>query len=262
MGMFTASAFLYRAGTAAKFIGTAQGTAGCGCNRAGRAQISPERYAGKDGAKGEKPMNMQNVLQQTRIVLGDSAALKFSDAQLQAALQSVLETVNGRVPRIACVELTQTPADHMLSITPEVEYRDVLAVECLDLHPPRSVAFIYERMDGSLKVWLLPPLPELNYQHWRVKLVCDHQLQGMDGAETSTIPDSCLMLLVYGVAARALQMRNAQFAESANQASGKMQNAERMAVGFEAQFERLLQAWQFSQPVVADVLPSSGWPPI
>ena len=207
-------------------------------------------------------MNMESILQQARVVLNDNSAIRFSDAQLELALASVMETINSRVPRILSIEITQMPVDACLQFAPEMVYRDVLAVECLDTTPPEEIAFKAEQGEDQLKLWLLSPLPVSVCQHWRVKMICDHNLEGMDGAETSTIPASCAALLVYGVAGKALQMRNIQLAESANQAGTKVQATERQSAGFEAQFQQLLSAWQSSQAAPAASLPTLGWPPV
>jgi hypothetical protein len=81
----------------------------------------------------------------------------------------------------------------------------------------------------------------------------------LDGALTSTIPTSCELLLAYGMASRALQMRSVQLAESANSLVSS-QVGERQAGEYETHFEALLRAWQQGQPVPMAVLPQeSGW---
>jgi hypothetical protein len=203
-------------------------------------------------------MNADQLIQRARILLGDKAGLKFSREQLEAALSSVLAQVNSQVPHIVTMESMQAVVDHTLTLESETAIRDVLQVECLDFQPARRALFTYQEA-GSTQIRLTETWPSAQTMTWRIKLVTDHQLEGLDGALTSTIPTSCELLLAYGMASRALQMRSVQLAESANSLVSS-QVGERQAGEYETHFEALLRAWQQGQPVPMAVLPQeSGW---
>jgi hypothetical protein len=201
-------------------------------------------------------MNADQLMQRARILLGDKAGLKFSSEQLEAALASVLAQVNSQVPHVVTLESVQPVVDQTLTLQCETMIRDVLQVECLDFQPARRALFTYQEA-GSTQVCLTEAWPSAQTTNWRIKLVTDHQLEGLDGALTSTIPPSCELLLAYGLASRALQMRSVQLAESANSLVSS-QAGERQADDFETHFEALLRAWQQSQPVPMDALPQEG----
>jgi hypothetical protein len=204
-------------------------------------------------------MNLTQVYQRTRTILGDTTGLKFRDELLESALRAVLALINAHVPKIITREFQQHPTNNVLTLTTDVVVHDVLSVMCLDSNPIRSLNFNFDPNQPT-QIDLEVSAVFDQECHWQVKLVTDQQIEGLDGAVFSTIPTSCEMLLAYGVAARALQMRNTQLAESANQASSRTQTVERLAVSLDAQFMQMLHAWQQSQPAATAVLPSgSGW---
>ncbi|MBI9049288.1 MAG: hypothetical protein JEZ00_07710 [Anaerolineaceae bacterium] len=204
-------------------------------------------------------MNAAQIIQRTRTLLGDASGIKFSDIQLEAALSSVLAMVNAKVPRVVSLEIVQAVEDHRLTLTYTSPIRDVLRVETILSESARNMPFSYDASQPGI-IHLLDDIAESEAFTWHIKLVSDHQLEGLDGAETSTIPTSCEMLLASGTAGQALQMRNTQLAESANQENAHSQILQQLSRGFDCQFRDMLQAWQSAQPTIMPVLSDEqGW---
>jgi hypothetical protein len=198
-------------------------------------------------------MNADTLMAQARTLLGDSTGIKFSQEQLEMGLQGVLCLLNARAPRTVILETAQPVLDQTLTLACSVSVRDVLEVACLDFYPVRRADFNYPQA-GELQLRLTEPWPAGVVFHWRITLTADYQIEGLDGAVISTIPSSCALLLVYGLASRALQMRGAQLVESANNQASTTDAGKRTAGDFEVRFEQLLQAWQQSLPAPLPIL--------
>ena len=203
-------------------------------------------------------MNAETILQRTRILLGDASGVKFSDVQLQTALGQVLMELTARVPHVVRLQFAARVGDQLLTLPDGFAVRNVLSVRCLGCEVAQDVDFHFD-LNSPDVVQLLDEVQtaELN---WNVKIVTGHQIDGLDGADFSTIPGDCEMLLAIGTSAYALQMRNTQLAESANQETAHYQALHQNMRIFEEQFQKMLIAWQSAQPVIEPVLPDGpGW---
>jgi hypothetical protein len=204
-------------------------------------------------------MNKESILQKSRILLGDMSSVKFSDTQLETALAQVVEQVNVKVPHVLTEEFVDSMVENFLMLPDTEPFRNVLSLLCMDYEPPLSVAFYFEA-GSPAQLIVVDELPDTQMQ-WRVKGVVSHRIEGLDGADFSTIPNYCEMLLASGTAAYALQMRNTQLSESVNQEAVHYQALQQNMNMFEKQFQTLLSAWQSGQPSIEPVLPDGkGWP--
>ena len=204
-------------------------------------------------------MNTESILQRTRVLLNDEPSVKFSNVQLETALGQVLVQLNAKVPHVSTLEFTEAPENDVLVLPVIDGLRNVLSLQCLDLQPPAQAAFHYDA-DHPTQLELQGDFPDQEL-HWRLKAVVNHRIEGLDGAETSTIPNYCEMLLASGTAAYALQMRNTQLSESVNQETAHYQAIQQNMKMYENQFQTMLMAWQSAQPQIEPVFPDGvGWP--
>ena len=150
-----------------------------------RLQQTPEEKM-DEKAMEKNAMNAESILQCARIILGDVSSVKFSDVQLLTALEQVLAEVNSKVPHVVLLQFAATPAGKILTLPVGVAARNVLFVKCLNLDPVQKVDFYFdENSPNVVKLMGKVQNCELN---WEVKIVTGHQIDGLDGAETSTIP--------------------------------------------------------------------------
>jgi hypothetical protein len=203
-------------------------------------------------------MNTESIYQRARSMLGDISAVKFSDMQLETALSLVLAELNSRVPHVVTLQFEAAIVDQVLALPENFAARNVLSVECLDFDPPLNMAFHFDE-NLAEQVVLIDGLQN-GVLNCRVKIVSGHQIEGLDGADFSTISNHCEMLLASGTAAHALKIRSTQLAESANQEPVQYQAVQQNMRIFEDQYLRMLSAWQSAQPVLHPPLPvGPGW---
>ena len=203
-------------------------------------------------------MNAESIVQCARTILSDVSGVKFSDVQLQTALAQVLADVDSKVPHVLRLQFTATAIDQVLIFPDGTTVRNVLSVACMNDDMVHNVAFRFDaNSPGNVQLLDEVQASDLN---WNVKVVTGHQIDGLDGAETSTILDHCEMLMAIGTTAYALQMRNTQLAESANQETIHYQAIQQNMHVYKEQFQNMLLAWQSAQPPIEPVLPDGpGW---
>ena len=162
-------------------------------------------------------MDRDSLHAHVRSLLGDLLAVRYTSEQLDHAIRRALSTLSLSVPLVLeqTLTLAVSGVDCDLSALP-------------GLTQVLSVVYPWDAMDAvpiSLRDWLFywnSGLPALRRtrgvfeagEQVRICYCALHTVDGLDGAETTTVPDTLLGLLGLGAAGQAAMLRAAAFLEA------------------------------------------------
>ena len=161
---------------------------------------------------------LDDINTQIRVLLDDSAAVRFSDNLLMQALSQSLEEIHQRVPRVLSAQHTVTLAgrDQPLPALTGCRYLISVTLNLTDgssraLEP--ETGFTYTLDDGMPTLHFLgSSIPEVGKQ-LNVEYCAAYTIEGYAGAVATTLPAALESALIEGSAARACILRAGSLAE-------------------------------------------------
>ncbi len=179
-------------------------------------------------------LTLTDIINRTRTVLSDPVSLRFSDELLQEAVSNAMQTLSDRLPReehidfivaisgrnqaLAGLALPLYLIDIRISILPDDE-----TVLEPDLH------FTYRMIDGQPVIHFLGELIPQAGQTLQVAYAACQTLSGLDGADTSTLPDGAFTALVNGAAGHACLLRSHMLLETSGVKPGEVDHLLQLA---------------------------------
>jgi hypothetical protein len=169
---------------------------------------------------------LSEVKTRVRQVLEDSAAKRFSDGMLESAIRQALNGINERLPLTVIHEVTVTTPGRDQPLT---GLEDCLYLICLTYPAESSTArelepetqFTYYLKDGVPTVHFAGEVLPQAGEHIRVRYAAQNRIDGLDGAETTTLPEACESALVNGSAGYACLLRAGSVVEAFNVRPGE-----------------------------------------
>ncbi len=153
-----------------------------------------------------------------RLLVNDPGKMRFSDDLLTSAIRQALEQVNLRLPQVLISEYTVAASGREQALTglPGCLFLVRLVVPGLDinheLEPDEQ--FSYTLTDGIPTLHFAGSFIPQAGMVLQVHFAAAHTLEGLDEAESTSLPESCEPALVNGAAGYAYALRAASLAET------------------------------------------------
>lgn len=153
-----------------------------------------------------------------RLLVNDPDKKRFSDDLLTSAIRQALEQVNLCLPRVLISEYTVTASSREQALTGLSGCLFLVRLEVPGLTPDRELEpdehFSYTLTDGIPTLHFTGGFIPQAGMVLRVHYAAAHTIEGLDEAESTSLPESCEPALVNGAAGYAYALRAASLAET------------------------------------------------
>lgn len=189
---------------------------------------------------------------QIRLMLDDSAAVRFSDNLLRIALSQALEEINQRIPRILTTEhaVTLTGRDQSLLTVTRCRYLISVMVPTEDgssreLQPETCFTYTLNGATPTLH-FLGSSIPSVG-DRLLVRYCAGYAIEGFNSDTSTTLPVELENALVEGSAARACILRAGSLVESYGLRNDETNRLMEIGRNWEKDFYRLLNGLKTMQ---------------